>query len=601
VNARAGFYRFTVEALNQTVTLWRTLIHISNYQPASLPFAHTWKRVNYTFEGRTLNATHLDDYLSIIYPTVPFPYTATLFSNNMSFLIRLSGATWAVDVTYFTMHMGLKWILNGTIPDERSFDFQCSNNPSKTWVTALHEFKSLNTHLTFSWKDLALEQHAFVFNATTQVLTVTIPDSGEFKIDPVIFEDGFEGGNPEYGDWDSTTTGGDAELWYSSTWAHCGVNSSRSNSSNDGASRQAFATKNVVYNNSHTRFYFRIEQIGASSANMYLVYLRAGSWRGFSVGLQTANNNITMTWYNGSTGDNTILSNCWNTSETYLVEAAFHRETNPTATDAWWGLWINQTSIYNATDLDNDFQTDYVNVGHSGNFRSGWTVSYIDCVVIDDEYIGAEGAGQDVTFTLSESVTFFAAMTPNGEWAFQLSSTLHLFSANLANAALGFTFTGSLNLHASSTARKELGFIFGEVLHFASSMASLIETVALDLTFILTETLRLHASSLASFELSILDLSFTLFEAVHFHATRILAQERRFTFTDTLQFWDRMTPTFEGVSFELAFILFESVVFFSTQVAPVVVRGVTSTTLMLMGVCFVIALAALAIAASKRD
>jgi len=494
VNQKPGFYRIVVSTENHTITMWRTLIHLADWSPKSLPFTHTWQKINYTFEGRILNATYLDDFISITYPTVPFPYSANLFTNNMSFLIRLSGNGWAVDISYFTIHFGIKWILNGTIPNTRSFYFQCSNNPSKIWDETLYEFKSLNTYLTFSWIDLALEQQEFVFNSTTQILNVTIPDSGGFRIDPVLFLDGFETG---YTPWDGTTAGpgGGESITINQTVVHHGVNSSKSIISGTANNEYAYCYEDGSIgsqDNLSVRFYFQFDVIPSGDAAILRFKDTGGDIIEVRI-IDDGDKKIRVrysdewTWTNTDSAAVTLNDDTWHWLEMFVYRAD----------SGIIKIWLDGNLIHDLTpDLDNRYDTlDRIDVGICYTYTQEGLTAFIDCVLAQNEYpIGAEEEGQDLTFLFVANSLGFANM---------------ITAFDRLTQDLTFIFAATGNGFASLLKRMEKGFLFSGTSQGFASMVYAPELLALDLSFIFGALSQGWTSLTTSFDLLAQDLTFT--------------------------------------------------------------------------------------------
>ena len=394
-NQRAGFYKIVASTENHTVTIWRTLIHLTDWIPESLPFSHTWQGINYTLEGRTLRAETEEDFIEIVYPKIPFQHSTGFYRNNMSFLVRLQGATWAVDLLYFTIHSGLKWAINGTLDNPETFEFQCSHNPLVKWKRTLDRFQSEN-FLVFDWADLAKAKKAFSWNATTKILSVTIPSS--FDIDPSILLDGFEGA--PYAAWTGTNVGGSSILEQSSTTAHHGVNSSHVS---------AAAWQNAYcYHDSglglgdetrYARFYVNFTNIGSglkvigrfytesihSSNIISTVLVNSSHWC-----LEIRDSGGT---YSYDYWDTAPSLNTW-----YCVEFNASRDSGKTV-----ALWIDGTIRASLTD---DFVAEDIGIFVLGAFSTTDVIEmYQDCVVVDTEYIGPEEEEGEFSYVLQATGT----------------------------------------------------------------------------------------------------------------------------------------------------------------------------------------------------
>jgi hypothetical protein len=387
---RVGYYRIVGNSSQSTVTVWRTLIHYKNYQSASLPFNYTWEGVAYSLRGRNFTAQIADDYVTITYPKIPVQFNAAFYYNNMTFLVRLSGSGWAVDVLYMATFASLKWRVNGTLSNPQTFEFQCATNPLKIWKQRLDRFQS-NGYLVFDWSDLRAAKKAFSWNNATKTLTVTIPSS--FDIDPYVFQDGFEG--IYSAPWTGVSVSGVTQS-YSTDYAHHDAQSLKQTGINlKGEYAEIYKTIT-----SGTGYYMRsyiyfsalpdassyrhwvgptFESSGGGSTIMAALIYKASGLQYWGVDYYQAGHKVS---YGSAT---TINAGTWYCIEIHCVISG---------TVGVVQLWVDGVLIVDLSGLDTNDR---------GNIASGACLAcaevgactaytlYQDCAVIDTSYIGPEG------------------------------------------------------------------------------------------------------------------------------------------------------------------------------------------------------------------
>lgn len=493
-NVNVGYYKFVLSDGNQTVTIWRTLIHAKDYSSTTLPFNYSWQNVNYTLEGRTLTAQSFNDILTLTYPKIPFQYSVNFLVNNMTFLIRLSGSGWAVDIVYMALYMGLKWTINGTLDNPVTFDFQCSTNPLSQWKTRLNQWKSMSM-LTFDWEDLAKLGQAFTWNQTINTLTVTIPST--FSIDPYIFSDGFESGN--FGAW--TGTAGTPSIVTSPV--NSGTYAADINASGDYI-YQSFSSATVMY--ARIYVYFKTLPSASGIGNILSFYL------GGAVKMRTYlyNDGGTYKIYVSDIGSQFSTGIDFVTGKWYYWEIKWDSDADN------YGVWLNGTRYITLTTSS----TSSIDTLFVGAISDTWTNYFLifDDAVIDSSYIGPLTTGPTAyTFQLAENLFISGTAYKSMGLAFQATSTMLLYATGTMNKAIAFIGTNTLNLWASVSRSAALGFQVSDIL-------------------------RLWDNATATFQLSAAKwLNFTLGALLTILDSTNLAKALEFQGTGILRLWDNST------------------------------------------------------------
>jgi len=227
-----------------------------------------------------------------------------------------------------------------------------------------------------------------------------------FKYFTELFNDGFESGN--FSAWTGTYIEADWSLVVNTTRTHHGTYSCQlvsDSTQNDEA--YCYKTLASTYDELYARMYINFDVMthGSTYRNFYFLTLI----------LSTNTNNYYSVAYRRTTSDSSgILYRRWRhdtnwiegapeTSFTfsldiwYCVEMRFKRATGAGNNDGIFQIWVDGTLYGNLVNIDNDeIQLNQIRVG---KFLApiGWTsVTYNDCVVVADTYIGLEGevAGQ---------------------------------------------------------------------------------------------------------------------------------------------------------------------------------------------------------------
>lgn len=388
---KPGFYKIEVSTSEHTVTTWRTLIHHTSYVPETLPFNHTWRGIEYTLEGRSLRAYNGETWFNITYPKIPFGHTTSFYRNNMTFLIRLHGATWDVDLLYFTTHSGLKWAINGTLDNPQSFEFKLENVGE--WKRSLNRLRS-GKHLVFDWSDLRKTGEVFQWNSTSKTLSVDIPST--FNIDPYIFEDGFESGLTPW------STGGTPTI--ETDPVHHGTNSCQINADNEYVWKDLGSEYSYLF----ARCYVQLtNDLGNNEASQVISFYSSGGGSRLRAGFYKQGSTPKV-YYTDAPGWTTTNFD-FTTGVWYCMEILYDSDSYN------WTLWVDGTKYLEQTDVYDNDDVQRIYIGQVGSGPASPDLNY-DCVVIDDEYIGVES--EEAVHNLSGDVTQNTSTTHLLSWTF---------------------------------------------------------------------------------------------------------------------------------------------------------------------------------------
>ena len=432
---KVGYYKIVANTTRQTITIWRTLVNVKDFIPATLPFSYVWQNINYTMYGSMLSAQSQGETLNITYPRIPVAFTANFLHNNMTFLIRLNDADWAVDVTYMAQYCGLKWTINGTFSQAGTYSFQCDTNPLSKWKHVLDRWQSGN-YLTFCWEDLGRAAQHFSWNATSKTLFVDIPAS--FSIDPYIFQDGFEGA--PYAAWTGTVIGSGMTLVQSSTVKHNGANSSKSIT--DGSGKAAYCYKDyTTATNNYLRFYVYISSDTGTGFLPFGAFFQTAmsSQTLCAVGIIGSTRTINLFWTDDTWTDfndasaTTLATGTWHCLELW---------THKSATVGTIYVYLNGVEVADLrqTNIKFNWALHRIGVGCPMNQWRGAHTNYVDCVVYDTAYIGPEVSGENFAFTLATASSSYTSSAVVKALKFQESSQQRTLASLLASWVKLFSF-----------------------------------------------------------------------------------------------------------------------------------------------------------------
>lgn len=198
VQADAEYGTYTIEASTATSKsqVWVTVLDITNWSPVSFPYLRVHKGITYMFYANgTITASKNGQSLNVDLSTLrdmatQYGLTVTATYNSMAFRVRFTKTGIAtVDMGFIFIHTGMKFVVNGTLDQPRSFSMS---------VSSVLNFKNgvdriTAGNLVYDWSDLRRTAHAFNFDADTKTLTINLPQT--FSFDPTLFEADFETGD----------------------------------------------------------------------------------------------------------------------------------------------------------------------------------------------------------------------------------------------------------------------------------------------------------------------------------------------------------------------------------------------------------------------
>ena len=404
VNQNYPYGEYEIKAIvgEQTVTTFLTVLDISDWQPATFPYQRSFKNIDYTFfSNGTLRAQQNSEILDIDLSTLRYlinlydlDVTATF--NDMNFRINVQKEGIAnINFVFSFVHTGCKFIVSGELDQAREFSFNIKN-PSKL-KNLVDSVKQGN--IIFDYSDLRKASHSFSYS--DGVLTLSLPKT--FSFDPVIFSDGFEG--DPFNEW--TNSGGSPYVVTSPV--HHGVNACRIDGDNAGSND--YLEKSVSFSGSNPRFlrfYAYFDELGDTDYSGWLPAIcYYGSYLG-SVGVYHSDgSDYLRVVYNdqwGNFGTTVLQEDTW-----YSIEIEQFGGTG----DAYVKVYLNGVLECNNTGLTQTSVPDRVRISNFYDYK-GLEVIF-DCVVADDEYIGVEVSGQNVTETFYENVTVTSSITDQKE------------------------------------------------------------------------------------------------------------------------------------------------------------------------------------------
>jgi len=389
-SADYGTYTITGEAGDSKATTWFTVLDISGWQPIpKWPHIEPHNSIWYHFNSDwTVDAYLGEDRLHIDFSTLreiaqEYDMDVNPYYNSMNFLVRFSKGDNRVDWNFAFIHTGAKIIINGTLNQAKDIEINFNGKRFKKWLNGVS-----SGHILFDWSDI-LGVHWWGYNRFEQKLTIQAPKT--FRIDPTIFEDGFESGLTP---WDGSN--GSPTIVQSPV--HCGVNACAFDADNEYL-YDDFTGQEPVY----SRGYYRFAAFPASGRNIKIMQLRRVG-TGTSPVVFIVDDSGTAKWRLLTNNGNTLTAdsptpslNTW-----YSVEMACNVD-NETA------LYIDGSKILTGGTTSGD-TFDRAYFGRWNNGVDTITV-YLDCVIISDSYNGPETAGVEYERNPTQSISFSGNVT----------------------------------------------------------------------------------------------------------------------------------------------------------------------------------------------
>lgn len=392
----AGFYKVKANCSESTATTIMTLVNTKGYSSTTFPFSRSHKGVTYTIKAKGFTAVSSSGSISVQYPSLPVSFQVNAFQNNMSLVERLKNTALGIniDLSYLFICNGLKILINGSIPEPTTYSFAFDNPRAlKKKLDSLRD-----GFLIFDWSDMRKATQQFSYNHESGKLTVNIPQS--FRIDPYVFEDGFE--SNDFSAWTGTTTSG-GTIQTSDVNPHSG--SYHANASITGTgTRTAYCYKTGFDEsriNVREYVYFH-DRVTNGTSDEIMVLQVWGDTALFQMGIRS--------WdaYWGGRYRKAGVWTAWNNvsleaslNTPYCVETEFYVH----ATEGWFKAYLDDTLIFSDVNIDTSQNGNAVEI-RCGVVQSVLNGDYqhsvdLDCVVVDSSYIGPE-AGSNTAPTIGE-------------------------------------------------------------------------------------------------------------------------------------------------------------------------------------------------------
>jgi len=368
-NFAFGTYTFVAGVGNVKTKIWYTLWDAAGWQPIySWPYQVEHNNFVYLFQPDfSLNVSQGDDGLSLDFGflrslALDYGLDWQAYQNSMGFAIRFSKNDVKVDLAFAFIYCGAKIVVNGTIPNPRTLEFQVSAKKLQSWIKGAR-----SGNIVFDFNDIK-----DVFDYMNGTLSVHVPS--KFHVDPTIFSNGFEEG--DFSAW----TGISLTPEITETNPHHGIYNAYFNLHNE------YAYKSINEPSVFVRCYVRFESLPSTNGHrMEILHLQPSTDTGLNI--EIFNNGGTITWrsymYTGSWEAITSVTPAIEIDVDYCVE--IRRTAN---TIGGGQFWINNELKGTCTGTIPN--TNTITVFCGTRIDGTPSAEFIDCVVISDEYIGPE-------------------------------------------------------------------------------------------------------------------------------------------------------------------------------------------------------------------
>lgn len=424
-----GTYIITGEVGETKTTTFFTVLDILGWQPIEdWPHIVFHNSLEYRFNSDwTVNVKLEDDYMNVDFKTLrelaqTYGLDVNPYYNDMNFLVRFTkGTDIKIDWNFAFIHSGAKIIINGTIDQPRDIALGFTAKQFKKWIEGLR-----SEHIVFDWSDMVKHSQSFTFNPETNELIAHCPKT--FRIDPTIFEDGFEN---DYNSWSGTI----GSPTIDTVTIHHGTNSSKIDvaSFDEGeCSYKSFGDYDLTY----TRFYIYLDNYSSSTGVLPLLRGRTANY---------SNNNFLLSLYGASrvlraycyydsdwhvlTSSTSLSLDQWNCIEVKWYKHSTAGEMRTYLNDAE----VNDISF---TNVNTNYQHGSIYAGAYQGSGVGTATYYLDCVVVADSYIGPEEEGQ----------TYERNPTQNISWSSSIGRTWSL--SRIMTQSLTFTWN-AIGIHSA--------------------------------------------------------------------------------------------------------------------------------------------------------
>jgi hypothetical protein len=380
--------------------------------------------------------------------------------NNVSYTV--SGMN--IDKTYPATYLAVGDPKNGTDPTYVSLTtiFTLSATDGASGIDYIeYQFNSTSawTRYTGSFKAPAKGSYTLYYHSVDKAANSEPAKSAAIVVvvDPYIFSDGFESG--DFTAWTGKVVVAGVTYAVSPADKYTGTYSALATASSNGGYNMYYKTitaANILY----VRLYVKITASPAVTAIFCLLENSGwGEHTGFGV---TSTRALYEEWYTSSwqtaTSATTLSTNTW-----YCIEFLFDK------TNSQIKMWLDGSQVNDLTKTGQSLvsTTDKVNVGLRGIRTSQmWRTctTYIDCVAIDSSYIGPESSGQNLTFTLSQTITPTASPTQTEASRFSQALTIQPLTNLVFGKEFRFILSETVNPLTTLTQLKELAFALSNII-----------------------------------------------------------------------------------------------------------------------------------------
>jgi len=241
-----------------------------------------------------------------------------------------------------------------------------------------------------------------------------------------IFSDGFESG--DFSAWTGTAYSGTAPTVVTD-YVHHGTYSMKASFTKDTEYGVAYKTVTSA-KEYYMRSYVRLSATPPSNTGATIMPYLKDQTNNIILGRVTVKNNagtlqVGAAYYNNGVKTSYYVNQSFSAGTWYCVELRVVCGSGTGIVQVWW----DGTKIIDVQNLNNNYNIEraYVGVGaFSDDYpTTAWSLDVRhDCVVVADTYIGPEAAGQEYSFTLTETVKPSAALNVWQEHAYTLSQTI---------------------------------------------------------------------------------------------------------------------------------------------------------------------------------
>ena len=296
-----------------------------------------------------------------------------------------------------------------------------------------------------------------------------------------IFSDGFESGN--FSAW--TSTYGTPTV--TSGNAHHGTYKAVFDANGDYIRKNYGSNQNTAY----ARLYLNVQTVG-TSCYIFRLNIPGASTLGL-IKLYNDGSNVRFQLYYRKAGSfYTVTSTqvAVSTNTWYCVELEVKCSSADGQLNGEYHVWVDGTELTDIaqTGVDTDYTyTSNIDVGLVES-TTGTCVYWVDCVVVADTYIGPEAAGQEYSFTLTETVKPTSTLNIQQEHTYTFSETVIQSSILEYGAEATQTVTQTITSTETCIILQEQLYTFPQTTTFQTTLTYAAELAEVFITNIETIT-----------------------------------------------------------------------------------------------------------------